>query len=34
VPTLLSKSKAWADYCDSERSLEDAISKIRGASKA
>ena len=33
VPTLLSKTRAWADYCDGERSLEDAISKIRRASR-
>ena len=34
VPALLSKTKAWADYCEGERSLENAISKIRRASKA
>jgi bifunctional non-homologous end joining protein LigD len=28
VPGLLKKSKAWADYCDSERSLEDAIKRL------
>jgi bifunctional non-homologous end joining protein LigD len=31
VPALLRRSKAWADYCDSERFLEDAIAR---ASKA
>ena len=25
VPTLLTKSKAWSDYCEAERPLEDAI---------
>jgi bifunctional non-homologous end joining protein LigD len=33
APKLLPKTEAWADYCDSERSLEDAIAKIRWASK-
>jgi bifunctional non-homologous end joining protein LigD len=28
VPALLSKSKAWADYCDAERSLKGAIRKL------
>ncbi len=28
VPGLLKKSKAWAEYCDSERPLEDAIKKL------
>jgi bifunctional non-homologous end joining protein LigD len=28
VPGLLKKSKAWVDYCDSERSLEDAIKRL------
>jgi bifunctional non-homologous end joining protein LigD len=28
VPTLLRKTKAWADYCDSERPLEEAIKKL------
>jgi bifunctional non-homologous end joining protein LigD len=28
VPGLLGRSKAWADYCDSERSLEDAIKRL------
>ncbi len=28
VPALLAKTKAWADYCDSERPLEDAIKKL------
>jgi bifunctional non-homologous end joining protein LigD len=34
VPALLSKTDAWADYCDGERSLEEAISKLRRTSKA
>ncbi len=35
VPALLAKSKAWADYCDSARPLEDAIKKLgkTGATK-
>ncbi|HEU4604075.1 MAG TPA: DNA ligase D [Steroidobacteraceae bacterium] len=28
VPALLAKTKAWEEYCDSERSLEDAIRKF------
>ncbi len=28
VPGLLAKTKAWADYGDSERPLEDAIKKL------
>jgi len=28
VPTLLAKTKAWAEYCESERPLEDAIKKL------
>jgi bifunctional non-homologous end joining protein LigD len=28
VPVLIGKSKAWVDYCDSERSLEDAIKRL------
>jgi bifunctional non-homologous end joining protein LigD len=28
VPALLAKSKAWSDYCDSERPLEAAIRKL------
>ncbi len=34
VPGLLSRTDAWADYCDSERSLEEAIAHLRQASKA
>lgn len=34
APKLLSKTKAWADYCDNERSLEDAILKLSRPSKA
>jgi bifunctional non-homologous end joining protein LigD len=29
VPGLLPKTKAWADYCQSERSLADAIQRLR-----
>jgi bifunctional non-homologous end joining protein LigD len=32
VPALLAKTKAWEEYCDSERSLEDAIRKFVNAS--
>jgi len=28
VPPLLTKSKAWVDYCDAERSLADAIKRL------
>jgi len=28
VPALLRKSKAWADYCDGERSLDQAIKRF------
>ena len=28
VPALLKKTKAWADYCDAERPLEDALKKV------
>jgi bifunctional non-homologous end joining protein LigD len=28
VPLLLKKTKAWAEYCESERPLEDAIRKL------
>jgi bifunctional non-homologous end joining protein LigD len=28
VPALLRKTKAWADYCDAERPLEDAIKRL------
>ncbi len=29
APDLLRKTKAWADYCDAERPLAAAISKLR-----
>jgi bifunctional non-homologous end joining protein LigD len=29
VPALLRRSTAWADYCDAERSLDDAIKRLR-----
>ncbi|HET9886380.1 MAG TPA: non-homologous end-joining DNA ligase, partial [bacterium] len=32
VPALLAKTKAWVEYCDSERSLADAIRKFVNAS--
>ncbi|MDQ2634106.1 MAG: DNA ligase D [Pseudomonadota bacterium] len=32
APSLLSRTKAWADYCEGERSLEEAVSKVRRAS--
>jgi bifunctional non-homologous end joining protein LigD len=28
VPALVSKSRAWADYCDSERPLAEAIKRL------
>jgi bifunctional non-homologous end joining protein LigD len=28
VPALLGKTKAWADYCDAERPLADAIKTL------
>ena len=28
VPALLSRSKAWVDYCDCERPLEQAIKRL------
>jgi bifunctional non-homologous end joining protein LigD len=28
VPALIGKSKAWVDYCDGERPLEDAIKRL------
>jgi bifunctional non-homologous end joining protein LigD len=30
VPALIAKSKAWAEYRDAERSLEDAIKRLGG----
>jgi len=29
APALLAKTKAWADYCDAERPLADAIRKLK-----
>ena len=29
VPALLGRSKAWAEYCDSERPLAEAIARLR-----
>ena len=29
APALLKRTKAWSDYCDAERPLEDAIAKLR-----
>jgi bifunctional non-homologous end joining protein LigD len=34
VPGLLSRTDAWADYCDSERSPEEAIAHLRQVPKA
>jgi bifunctional non-homologous end joining protein LigD len=34
VPALLRKTKAWADYCDGERPLEDAIKRLGKAKLA
>jgi bifunctional non-homologous end joining protein LigD len=31
VPALLAKSKAWVDYCDSQRPLEEAIRRLTKA---
>jgi bifunctional non-homologous end joining protein LigD len=28
VPNLIRKSRAWADYCDAERPLEEAIKRL------
>jgi bifunctional non-homologous end joining protein LigD len=28
APALLAKSKPWADYCDGERPLSDAMKKL------
>jgi bifunctional non-homologous end joining protein LigD len=33
VPALLKKTKAWADYCDSERPLDAAIKRLAKKSK-
>jgi len=29
TPGLLKKTKAWADYCDAETPLADAIAKLK-----
>jgi len=29
APALLKKTKAWADYCDAERPLADAIAQLK-----
>jgi bifunctional non-homologous end joining protein LigD len=34
VPTLIRKSKAWADYCDAERPLDQAIRRLGKARRA
>ena len=31
APALLRKTKAWADYCDAERPLKDAIRKLKAS---
>ena len=28
VPALMRKSKAWADYCDGQRPLQDAVKRL------
>jgi bifunctional non-homologous end joining protein LigD len=28
VPALLAKTKAWAEYCDAEQPLADAIGRL------
>jgi bifunctional non-homologous end joining protein LigD len=34
VPALLAKASAWEDYCDSQRSLEQAIKRLGRTVKA
>jgi bifunctional non-homologous end joining protein LigD len=34
VPALLRKTKAWADYCDGERALGDAIKRLGEGTRA
>jgi bifunctional non-homologous end joining protein LigD len=34
VPAILGKSKAWTEYCDSERPLEEAIKRLGKAKMA
>jgi bifunctional non-homologous end joining protein LigD len=34
VPALLAKTSAWADYCDAERPLEEAIKRLSKTVKA
>jgi hypothetical protein len=34
VPALLAKSRAWEEYCDSERPLEPAIRKLGSKGEA
>ena len=34
VPAVLRKTKAWADYCDSERALGDAIKRLGKVTRA
>jgi bifunctional non-homologous end joining protein LigD len=34
APQLLGKTKAWADYCDSEKALQDAIKRLGRSSVA
>jgi bifunctional non-homologous end joining protein LigD len=29
APALLTRTKAWADYCDAERPLADAVAKLK-----
>jgi bifunctional non-homologous end joining protein LigD len=34
VPTFLKKTSAWADYCDAERPLEEAIKRLSKTTKS
>ncbi len=34
VPSLIAKTAAWQDYCEGERSLDEAIARIRDAAEA
>jgi bifunctional non-homologous end joining protein LigD len=34
VPTLIRKSKAWAEYCDAERPLDHAIRRLGESGRA
>ena len=34
VPALLSKTKAWAEYDEAERSLKDALARLGSVNRA